>query len=410
MKYFVKRIIAGFILCSCSTAVLAQELMHPDFVMEPIPFKGFLLSPSVEVEARYDDNVFVTETNEQGDFLSMVRPNLVITKEIGRHSFALEGGGQIKRYREFESENTNEVNAEFRGNLEAYHNLDIPFSISYATDHRDRTNRSSGIITEKPVGFSTFSSSAGITYQPNRLNIELLGTYTEIRGEDSRNILTGEIRPGEDRDINQYTAALTTQYDTGAWFTPKAAIIYQANDDLVPTFTGQGFNGEERDNTVWRFLTGLAVDYKSLVLGSFGIGYETRDYKASTIDGISALALSADIGFQITPKTLITFEAERTTKEENEILAGLTATSFELGLMRELNSRLSAEGKFSVVYSDFSNSVREDTEYKAGLGLRYILQKGLYLDSQYSFGTRDSTQNGLSFDRNVFMLNLRKEF
>lgn len=378
--------------------------------MPPMNYKGFQLRPALEVEERYDDNIFVQENNKEGDFITIVRPELLISKDIGRHNFKLEAKGAGKYYASNSDENVMDGSVKLSTNLEAYHSLNIPFEVSYVIDHQDRTNRSTSARTKEPQELHYINASGGINYKPNRLGLEFLGYYSQLRAEDTVNSRTNVVTPGEDRDVNVYGASLTASYDTGAWLTPQASVVYEFNDDVNPTYMNGGFNGTERDNTLLRFLAGVRMDYKDMILGSIGVGYEQREYDDNTIDSIEAISLSGELGLKIDRKTLISLELERVTKEDNEILAGITSTSFGLSARRELNSRVFVEATGNYKFTEFNSSRREDEEYKLGLGLSYIIDKGLFLEGQYAFGMRDSTQTGLSYDRNIFLINLRKEF
>lgn len=396
--------------CIYSSTANAQRIIHPDFEKRPMTYRGFLISPAIEIETAYDDNVLVLEENEKSDVYTAIRPEIKITKEISRHQLGLELGSKIKRYLENQDENTEDINVVFDGNLEAYRSLNIPFKLQYQRFHQGRINRFQSSLTKEPQELHTFLAETGFIYKPNRLSIELLGSYRQFRAEDTQNILTGVVRPGEDRDTDYTTLKLTTSYDTGAWFTPEVTVVYEDVDDIEPTFQNGGFTGDERDNTVIRVLSGIRMDYKDILLGSIGIGYETRNYDSNSIDSIDAISFRGDIGFKITPKTLISLEAERATFENNEILSGITTTSARFAVRRELNSRLFLEGATRYQFFKFENSTREDDEYKIDLGLLYLLNKGLFLEGRVSHSARDSTQNGLSYDRNIILLNLRKEF
>lgn len=397
-------------LCALAGNANAQNPVHPDFEVPPMTYKGFLIAPAIEIEQKYDDNILGSETNENGDFITSVRPELAIKKEFGRHQASLNLKGIIKRYWENPDEDVEDGSVVFKTDLEAYRGLLIPLEISYSIDHLDKANRSSASLTEKPQEQSHLIFKGGVVINPNRLGVEIIGTHDQFRAEDVRNKFTGIVTPGEDRDTDTTKLSVTSWYETKGWVSPQVAIIYEDVDDIKPTFIGGGFNGEERDNNAIRVLAGARLNYKDLILGSFGVGYEERTYDSNNIDAISAISFRGDLQLKPTRRDTITFEGSRSTNDDNEIKAGATTTALGLNYTREINSRVFLDGSAQYQLNEFDDSNREDKQYKLGLGLLYIIDSGLFLEGRYAFGTKDSTQPGLSFDRNTYMVTLRKEF
>lgn len=382
-----------------------------DFESEPMAYKGFLISPAIETKLLYDDNVLVLEEDETADMAVSVEPELTVKKEFGRHFVLFNTQGQVKRYKSESKENVINGSAKLEGYFEAYRGLTIPVEIRYSKYHMERINRTPGSLTDKPQGLSDFLISTGFMHQPNRLRTEFTSFYKQFRAEDTTNRVSGLITPGEDKDTNTIGADVQITYDTGRWWKPRLNLTFESEDDIKRTFIrGSGFNGDERDNNLYRGLVGLEVDYKDMVRGSVDVGYEHREYTADDIESITGLSVAADLALRLTPRTEIGFEAARKTSEDNEILAGITRTSAKLGIQQELNSRMFLEGSLGYSFSEFAESDREDDEYRFSLGTLYLIKKGLFLEGRYTHAKRESTQTGLSYDRNLFLLNLRHEF
>ena len=64
-----------------------------------------LIFPKVELGTAYDDNVFATENNEEGDFLFQVLPTVTVQSDFSRHALKFSAGADIGRYADQTSEN-----------------------------------------------------------------------------------------------------------------------------------------------------------------------------------------------------------------------------------------------------------------------------------------------------------------
>ena len=92
---------AAVLLAGTSTTVIAQELRRgasvldrPKPELDPLGVRAgsFLIFPKVELGTAYDDNVFATENNEEGDFLFQVLPTVTVQSDFSRHATEIQRG------------------------------------------------------------------------------------------------------------------------------------------------------------------------------------------------------------------------------------------------------------------------------------------------------------------------------
>ena len=105
---------AAVLLAGTSTTVIAQELKRgasildrPKPELDPLGVRagGFLIFPKVEVGTTYDDNVFATENDEEGDFIFQVLPTVTAQSDFSRHQLRFSAGADVGRYADKTSEN-----------------------------------------------------------------------------------------------------------------------------------------------------------------------------------------------------------------------------------------------------------------------------------------------------------------
>lgn len=396
---------------ACAAALgAAHASEYPsEFIMEPKYFRGLEIAADIELGGYYDDNILLQSDDRKSDFITVVKPSLAITKKLGRHEFTWAGDAAIRRYASHHNENVETGGVGFSGNLEALRQLQLPFSVRYNKEVDERINRRPGLLTVKPQDLERFTASGGIVYQPNRFRLDLIGSYEALRADDAV-FMNGAIARGKDRDTDEYTGEARFSYALGTGWTPYLSLVYQRSDDIYPAYTPTGFNGLERDNDVYKAQAGFEMDYKNILLGGAGIGYETRDYTARNIESVDAVSLDADLKYNITRRTSLGLVAARATYEDNLIQASYVETAGRLSLEHALTARLYGGLTGGYITAHYKETRREDDEYQGKASLLYLLDKGLALEAAYTYQTRDSTIDVLSYDRSVVFLNLKKQF
>jgi hypothetical protein len=390
----------------------AVEADPATFDKPPIKFGSFLLFSELTVQEYFDDNLFAAKTDKDSDFITRINPKAQLVKSFGRHEFSLDLSATGDFHKEFDDENRTDYSAALNANLEAYRALHIPISISHTLEHLMREDTSQlGITTRSPVGVFTDTLSAGLNYQPNRLSLGLIGTYSQKRIPDADTVLpTSGTIIAKDRDKDSYKLELTSSYETHTNWRPLLKLQYIDDRYLHRTLTATGFDGAERDSTTYRGLAGMGFDYKKLITSSLLLGQEYRKYKDPTAQNVSGFSAEATLGLAPTERTKIAASFHRMSNDDNILLAGMRQSILSLTLDQELTSRWSAQLSGQYKNTDLLNQNRTDDDYKAGLSVVYAIQKGLLLQGSYAYSLRDSSLDTASYDKNVFMLGLRKQF
>ena len=71
---------------------------RPDFDAKGIPAGGFRVFPSLTVRQAYDDNVFATDVDEEGDVITLISPEIDVRSEWSRHSLVFNAFADIERF------------------------------------------------------------------------------------------------------------------------------------------------------------------------------------------------------------------------------------------------------------------------------------------------------------------------
>ena len=367
----------------------------------PVHFNSFLIWPNLTLQQEYNDNVFATDTAEQDDFATVLKPAVIIKKEFNRHEVLLALETEIRRYWDFSSENVENYSASLEADFEAAHTTNIPFRLSFRDGHIKRNSQrylSPNNVSVTPLRVRSYEAESGVIYKPNRLKLELTGNYRQ--GELENNSLpTGQVLIRDNRDVDVITGTGRISYEMPANFEPYLELSYGDEN-----YTNQLPSAITRDNNIIRILLGSFFDYKGLIYGFIGAGWEERSYDSNRIQNANGLTLDSKLVWEPQAKTRISFDLTRNRFEDNEVIAGITETAGGIELQHELRRDLFIKLMGSYEAEDFNGSSREDNTLRTGIGFNYISGPHLQVGADYHLAIRDSTVTGLDMENNIFMI------
>ena len=375
---------------------------------EPIKFKSFLIYPNLTFEQAYKDNLLATDSNEISDMVTRIKPSLIIKKDIGRHEFLLTTEADVNRHWKRQEEDHVNFRTELLGNIEASRAFSIPIELEFRDGHyrrEDQRRANLADLTDEPQGITTYTAESGINYKPNRLGVSVIGGFKGVRLDNERffNSNTPAIR--DTRDTNTYSVRVRGSYETGTMWEPFIETTL-ARENYINLNAG----APDRDNDLIRVLGGATFDYKGLLRGYMGVGYETRNYDDASIDSASGVSAEGKIIWEPTSRNRFQLDLLRRTFEDNLVVAGITETDADLTYSRELRRDLFLKTKLGYEHEDFETANRTDKTLNAGAELLYIIGPQLQIGGEYQYLSRNSTAQGLDLDSSIFLLRLKTNF
>lgn len=371
----------------------------------PIHWEGLVIYPEMEVSFLYDDNVFITEQDPSGDYISKVKPSIKFTKNFDRHTANLELEGEVTRHLSLDDEDVENARARFFGFLELHHDFTIPYEIGWSSNHENRAQNFSSNFANKPLGYESVAGALGLTYKPNRLTLALVGRYSHVDYEDG---VSAAGQPVVRSDSNNTTVELEglASYhflrDHKLFLSMAGSLIdYEKRNFIAGSFDGVG-----RDNTGLSITAGLDTQYQELVEASLGIGYEQRTFKTSDLEDVSALKIASDFLWNATKRATVEGNISRSVAQDNEITQGIILTEVLTELDYEFRHNMFGSVRLGNAWVEFNEIDREDEVLSAGLGLRYLVSPRLTLESEYRKKRRESTQQNFDYDKDVWLVRM----
>ncbi len=384
-----------------------------NYIPPPMHWGSFKVSPKLDLEQKYTDNVLATETQQQSDFVTRVIPSVKVSKELGRHKAGFQGRASLQKAWEQTSEDIHDFYLGGAALLEGTHSLKFPVFASYQLEHTARENQRVDYseLTVHPVESTLGQVQAGFVLKPNRLSLQMLGTYQQRRYKNDSFIAGGEA-VFDDRDFDTLKLDAEIAYEAQANWRPFIKFTGGRDAYLRRSYltASNSYSGLERSNDLKRVLIGSDFNYKGLVYGEFGVGLENRNYDNPLIESVSIVSVSNKINWEPIEKAKLTLNLFQGTSEDNIISAGIKKSVAGLLMDYELQHDLFLRGNLLYQNENFVDSTRVDKTYGAGVELKYFLTPNFHLGGGYNYGMRDSNQAGSSYNQNSFIFKVTGAF
>lgn len=363
---------------------------------------GFLIHPGFKLQEVYDTNIFASDSDEKGDFITLVRPLLDIVSDWNNHAFDVHANAAIGRHADQTQEDFEDFAVGANGRVDITQRANLRAGVSYNRLHEGRgspddVRREGGSPPVEPTVFDV--GSVFLTYQQwlGRFLLELDGAadqldYDDVRTED------GGTRNNDDRDraIIAGGPKLGFEFLPGYTAFVRGAVHHRRYDNRPD------FNALDRDSDGYLIEVGTDLDLTGILFGEVAIGYRSQDYADPRLDTVEGVVGEASLTWTPTGLTTLSASIAREVIETTRSgAAGIFETSGRLVLDHELLRNLLLQARVSVIEDDFQGIDRSDTYIAAGFGANYLMNRYIRLDLNYDYLDRRSDAQGEDFTDNT---------
>jgi hypothetical protein len=361
---------------------------------------GLKLSPRLELEAEYDDNVYRTKKDRKDDILLRARPSVSIaTDEWFPINLNVNAFADIGRHIQYKEEDYEAFGTSAGMSYDLAE--DWAFNLGgSAARNLQRRGLDGDNLSNQPSIVWLYEANSGLVYQGDPFAFRFSPVYRRFDFVDSGS------QNNDDRDRQDYLLDFRFAYKVGANTTlfVDPSYIWVRYDDPVDD---SGFN---RDSQGYDVRVGVGYDATSLVYLEAGVGYFHRDYRDPRLkseNGISALAR-----FYWNPTETLSFEGQ-VSRGISESDASATGGSSKGAISTAANLRAGWSAADNILFDagigfyhfDYNNGVsRIDKFYTFEVGARWYLNEYLYTGLRYAHERRDSDVNSLDYRDNRVML------
>ena len=361
------------------------------YSQEGIKIGAGTLHFKLDVEERYDDNVFLEPNNEKDDFINIATPYIQYVLPFGfkaRHLLQLLYKAEIGTFSDYTDQNY--VNQDASINLK----LGLPFGyLKVSNLYRDTSSRADTEFTER---IDRIEDKADVT-----LGVEL----NRLKFEGSISYFT------RDYDENEYSSLEydETAYKFTAYYTPPP----WEKTDLLLEYTHSEIDYESdpsRDGEYNQIMAGVRGQITPKITGIIKGGYQDRDYDLASEKGFQSGVAEVGLVWDISEGTKLRFNCERKAVEStymsnNFYKANRFYAQFSQKFLRRFtflcaltyeNNKYPEE---TTVGSETKK--REDDIYTVEVGLEYAFKEWWKAKIGYEYKDRDSNFDSEDYTRNL---------
>jgi hypothetical protein len=347
------------------------------------------LRPSISQTLNHENKTFPNASTSRNYLTTGIRGTL--TSDWSRHALTVTGEGAYQRNLGGSSageEPTANIGADLRLDLGDATQANLTAGYAFSREDTNDPNAVSGASVQG--GEHVFTGGASIERNVGILKalaaLDLSRTvYTDAKGINGQSISLA------DRD--RYGAGLRGRI--GYELSPALIPFLEATAGLTNYDQTRDNTGYERSSQSYGAKVGAQVDLGEKLKGEAAIGYLRKDYDDNRLSAINALALDGKLNWSPQRGTDISLGL-RTTIEDfaGGAQGGWISRQLTAGLTQQLRSDLVARLTAGLERRSYLTSTIEDqTEYVAGVGLTWSINRYLDLTTDISYETTPATDN-----------------
>ncbi len=384
---------------------------RPDFDPLGVRVGSFVVLPRLRLDGELNDNIFATDTGEQGDFITTLSPNLVVQSDWGNHMLRFQSGADIGRYIDNDSENFEDYEFNGNGRLDVTRRTKLRAGAGYRQEHEERSSPDD-VRGVEPTIFDVLSATLEGSHTFNRVTLTLGGAFDQYDFEDVATAGGGVIN-NDDRDRDIVEGSVQVSYE----ITPLYQAFVRGAYNVRDYDAAVDDNGVNRDSDGYEVVAGVSLDFGGITFGDFFAGYQSQEYDDPLLDTASGPVVGADVTWNVTPLTTVVGSISRVIRESTsrdantgEFASGRFFTTVGVSVDHELMRNVLLGADISASQDDFEGIDRTDEIYRAGIDAKYLINRYASIGGAYRFRMRNSDIGSAEFIENVFLVRLQVQY
>jgi hypothetical protein len=372
------------------------------YAAKGLPLGGFRLYPTIEVTGNYDNNVYLTATNQKDDFFVRETPQAMLHSDWSRHELDVYAAGSFYQYTNLPLQDHIDWQGGGDGRLDIYQGLTFTGSGSYSAEHLANSSPDQPSSAKSPTAFSIVQSNASLAYNPYHFGFYVGGGFNRYVYQAAK-LLNGALGDNSDRNQDSYTGFAKASYE----FSPGYAVFVQGNENFAHYDLARDRSGLDRDNQGYSANAGLDMLITTLIRGQLFAGYMDQRYKAPFND-VTGINYGANVDWALS--TLWTLHLIASRSLNGTILANASTEDdkqVQLSADYRLLSNLTITGSAMYLNAAFDGSNRTDQYIEPRVELTYHMNPFISVELSDTFQRRTSTAAGQEFNDNIAFLGLK---
>jgi hypothetical protein len=372
---------------------------------------NFFLFPRAELDAAYNSNVFATTKGPTGALINALTSSFDLLSNFSRNSLNLHAASLSQFYTGgHAAQNTQDGFASADGTLDVAAGSALFGTAQVAHQHISYGSPNSPGAIAEPVTYWTYNAAAGYYEGARRFTYGVTFGVSAAQ-YNAAQLFGGGVLPESSQNAINYSAAINAGYEIIPDYKGYIRVGGSLFDYLrIPV-------GQINPNfSTYRADIGLQILPRNhIIYGDAYVGYLVQNFSQSSLGSTSTPDFGGDLTWSITPRTTLNFTGLLTfntgTPGTSIPSAGNSYLSkvFAGGVSHELlpNLQLGISGTY--IINNFQGISRSDNVFIVSGGLRYQVNRNVYLGLDGYFAEQNST-GGSPFTQNGVTLRAATHF
>lgn len=381
---------------SNATPAILDQLSRAGYEPRTLRVGTTTIASEIGVEARYDSNIYATQTDAIDDVIFIITPRIRIDGLTDRLRYSADVFADFRQYSEQDSENQTTFGIAGTANftIDRGNGLSAGARFERLAETRNDPEANTG-RNLPPRLLDLVSGNLGYAFERGRLGLDLNGTAQHL---DYRNPEDAE------RSLASYYASLRISFLASARYAFFATpyINRRDFDEAVD------ISGVDRDTTTAGIVGGVRLLTTGTWSGDIGFGAFSANPDDPSLETFSGFAASANLGWSPNPRTVLTLRGS--SGDSATVRAGAIGridSRLSLRLDQEIRHNL----RFTATLSYQKTTYRGlDTDLRtvfAATQVEYLVNRAVALFVVANFASRDADPEQDSFDRNYVGIGIR---
>jgi hypothetical protein len=379
----------------------AKDPYRVDRAYQPngIELGSYLLFPTLEVGEAYNTNVFATESNKKGDFVTHIAPEFQLRSQYGQDQLNLLGRLDESVHATYSQDDHLDGTLRSEGSYSFSSQTELNGFIEISQLYEDRGSPDDKDALE-PTQTRNAAANADLKEHFGRLTLSEDLTLARHDFENVSRLDSPIPLINADRNRFEVSGFLRGDYELSPGY---AALAQVAANDVVydHKFDQDGF---ERSNHGYRIDSGFAVDLTQVIKGDFTVGYLDQSIDDRRLPGPSGFAFRVAASWTPDRSTIIVPSIERTLNETT--LSGASVaihTVYGVLVRREIQRNFVATVSGYVYNDKFDGLGRSDWYYDTRVRGLWSFSPNYYVGAEVGYRKRNTNFDGNSFNEVVTM-------
>ncbi|WP_454758328.1 outer membrane beta-barrel protein [Caulobacter segnis] len=386
--------------------VSVRQRPRPDYEAAGQKAGGFTLYPRVTVDFEHNDNIYAVATAKTDDNIWRVKPELAVRSDWSRHALGFFAGGNVIRYSDKGTEDTEEYTLSANGRLDVARGSNITASGQYQRLTEPRTSITAGSpagATPKPVQYDLVTSSLAVTKEFNRLRVTGRLDDRDFNYKDQGSLIFNQ----NTRDRNELSYGAKAEYAVS----PDTALYVSATGNKKDYDT----NLAAFDRTSDGYVVGVGAnfDVSELVRGDLQVGYMKQSYDRAAFKSIDGVNVLGRLEWFPTQLTTLGVNGSRTIEESVAPGSpGFVSSNIGASIDHELLRNVLLSASYTHGKDQYEQIARDDKRDNFSATATYLLNRRVGVFLTYNYLKQDSTgaAKGASFKDNKLIASVALQF